>query len=66
MDAEFSMQARIQLGKTKHRKMREPRFLIQAHMLTKEEQADGEGARINKWLELADVALQEPDEEEVA
>jgi len=60
------MQTRVQLGKTKNGKLREPRFLIQAHMLTKEEQADGEGGRINKWLELADVALQEQDEEEVA
>lgn len=57
---------RIHTGKTKNGKMREPRFLIQSHMLTKGEQADGEGARINKWLELADAALQQPDDEDAA
>jgi hypothetical protein len=60
------MHTRIEIGKRKRGKTSESHFLIQAHMLTKEERDDGEGARINKWLELADAALQQSDDEDAA
>ncbi len=60
------MNTKIQIGKRKLGKTSEPQFLIRAHMLTKEERDDGEGARINKWLELADTALQQSDDEDAA
>ena len=41
---------------------RSPRFVTK-HMLTKDERENNEGARINRWLELADKLLGNTDDD---
>lgn len=43
--------------------VRNPRFLTR-NMLTRDEQENHEGARINRWLELADKLLGNSDDDD--